>query len=108
MDSDSKQEKVEPEIWSGWDEHEDYLVGNKKGLELLKQAIDEAIQNGEVNRKLGAFLGLKCFNDEFFLSDEDELDDGWSGFTFFIVLLSILAVFIIGLITIGQWIYSLI
>ena len=32
---------------SGWAEHEDLLIGDREGLIALRQAIDEAIANGE-------------------------------------------------------------
>lgn len=45
-------------------QYEDALVGNRAGLEKLKSAIDEAIENGESSVSLGDFIGVKCLSEK--------------------------------------------
>ena len=62
MSSDSKH------LYHGsdWPEHEDVLVGNKEGLEALRNAIDEAIEKGESKTEIGEFLAVRCLESKFF------------------------------------------
>jgi hypothetical protein len=45
---------------------DDYLIGNRQGLERLKAAIDEALESdsGESNTEIGDIIGIKCWSDE--------------------------------------------
>jgi hypothetical protein len=45
------------------EEGEDYIVGNREGLELLHNTIGEAIQNGQASMDNGYINGVKCVED---------------------------------------------
>ena len=66
----SNKEKTE-HVYHGsdWDEHEDFLVGDRAGLEKLKLAISEAIENGESTIDVGEFVGVRCLESTFFESE---------------------------------------
>lgn len=89
---------------SEWPEHEDYLVGNKEGLEALIKSINEAIENGESKNDLYEFVGVRCLETKFFETDQHETSSsseliGW------LIVLAIGFVFISGVITIIKWIF---
>jgi hypothetical protein len=63
-----------------WDEHSDYIVGNKQGLMELKNIIDKAITSGEANAEAGSYfgkvadyLGIRCLPEEFFANELPEI-----------------------------------
>ena len=87
---------------SDWAEHEDYLVGNKEGLEKLKLAIDEALENEVSDIDAGEFIGVKCLSNEFFDGNIQSGDTkteiiGWLMFA------GLLFIFGTGALTIFKW-----
>ena len=56
---------------SDWPEYEDVLVGNREGLETLRIAIDEAIENGDSRIHMGEFVGVRCLETSFFESQKN-------------------------------------
>ena len=61
---------------SEWPEYEDILIGNRKGLETLRSAIDEALENVESSSHMGEFLGVRCVETEFFERQENSSSVG--------------------------------
>ncbi len=95
---------------SEWVQYEDRSVGNKEGLKLLKSHIDEAINNGEVDIVIGEFMGIVCVEDNFFNKCEKEQESKMNrifGYVFFSIIFLIIISALIGIYTIGKWIYSL-
>ena len=87
---------------SDWPEHEDFLVGNKKGLESLIVSINEAIEKGESKNELYEFVGVRCLDSEFFIQKES-VNSNKELATIWAVLLVIGFVLITGIITIISW-----
>jgi hypothetical protein len=77
--------------------HDSALVGNRQGLENLRDAITEAIETGKSDRVSGDVLGVDCVSDE----EMDELYSGgsWISRAFAATLaMAVLAIFVIGLV----------
>jgi len=97
-----KLDKIYLSHGSDWPEHEDYLVGNREGLEILVKVVNDAIDNGESKADLHEFVGVRCLETEFF-----EKEQGSTGTLHNIVGWSILAgvgfILILGIKTIIGW-----
>ncbi len=98
-----EKEKIEHAYHgSEWAEHEDYLVGDKAGLEKLKFAISEAIENGESTIDVGEFIGVRCLDSSFFESKEEK-----GGFISYLVswvlVAGVVFVFVVGIANIASW-----
>lgn len=90
---------------SDWPEHEDFLVGNREGLEKLKLAITEALENGQSPIDSGEFVGVRCLDTSFFENQKYDVSRGsqiigWS------VGITVLVVLAIGIRTIFSWFSS--
>ncbi|MFL0809259.1 MAG: hypothetical protein K6L76_02475 [Agarilytica sp.] len=87
---------------SNFPEYEDLLVGNKRGLERLRLAIDEALEHGESEIDSGEFFGVKRLDTSYF---EDEQDETSWFFTIMGWLIRIGGLFIfgVGLATVYSW-----
>ncbi len=88
---------------SDWAEHEDFLVGNKEGLEKLQSAINEALDKGESSIDSGEFIGVRCLDTEFFENQTSQVKPlsnfiGWS------VVAAVALTFAIGIKTIISWV----
>lgn len=88
---------------SEWPEHEDFLVGNREGLEKLMFAISEALEKGESNIDSGEFVGARCLETEFFESQPNHVSK-WSIFVGWFIVIAVITVFIIGLVTVFSWV----
>ena len=101
--------QIEPDCYleygGEWVQHEDMLVGNPKGLEKLKVAIDDAIKNGESHLNYGDFMGVKCLEDSFFINRPEEPRGKFNNFIGGTILSSILIIFIIGIVAIVKFIF---
>lgn len=74
-----------------WAEYEDLLIGNKEGLEALRDAIDEALQKGESKNEVGEFYGVRCLDTDFFekiLSYKQNSNTLGSYIGFFIIVIA--------------------
>lgn len=87
---------------SGWVEHEDYLVGNKQGLKLLRETIDEALDHGETESGIGEFVGVRCLKDDIFENQFTE-SSSKEALYFWLIIATLLIVFGTGLVTIFSW-----
>ena len=75
---------------SDWVDHEDCIVGNRAGIEALKNACEEAIQNGEhYSSDLGDYVGIKRLPDEWFEDPRDSASTKFANYTMGLVLLLI-------------------
>jgi hypothetical protein len=92
-----------------WDEHDGWLVGNKKGLEKLAKMAEKAVQDGESDEEIGDFFGIKCMDDEFFKNEFEGRAKATSGLLFtFLVVLFFLAALVVGIIAVLKWLYHLV
>ena len=87
---------------SEWAEHEDFLVGNKEGLVKLRDSISEAIEKGESKIDSGEFIGVRCLETEFFENQTNHASK-WATFFSFFIVVAVIAVFIVGLVTVFSW-----
>ncbi len=87
---------------SQWPEHEDFLVGNKEGLVKLRNSISKAIEEGESNIDSGEFIGVRCLATEFFENQSNHGSKWATIYSLFIVVV-VIAIFIIGLVTVFSW-----
>lgn len=91
---------------SNWPEHEDFLVGNKEGLEKLQKAISEAIETGESNIDSGEFVGVRCLDTTFFEKKQIE-KTRFSNIFGWLAAFIVAVVFIAGIKAIFSWISRL-
>ena len=87
---------------SDWPEHEDFLVGNKQGLEKLQRAISEALEKGESSMDAGEFIGVRKIDTSFFEGQKNKVS-ATSNFVGWFAVLAIIAIFLVGLGTIFSW-----
>lgn len=99
-----KEEKNHDHVYHGseWPEHEDFLVGNKEGLEKLRLAINEALEKGESNIDSGEFIGVRCLETEFFENQPNHVSK-WSSVIGWSIVIVVITIFIIGLVTVFSW-----
>ena len=99
--NDKKPQLIEG---SEWLEYKNYIVGDEAGIRNLKQACDYALQNGEFRGEgLGNYVGIKKLDSEWFEDpmDASQLRKASFRLTFYLILLSILA--LIGFGTVIFW-----
>lgn len=87
---------------SDWPEHEDFLVGNRKGLEKLQSAISEALEKGESSIDAGEFVGVRRIDTDFFENQQNNVSTT-SSIVGWLVVIAIVAVFLVGIGTIFSW-----
>jgi hypothetical protein len=102
--TEEKQEHSHAYHGSDWPQHEDFLVGDRRGLQELQAAIEEALEKGESLRDAGEFVGVRCLESDFFTKEPAPAPLGARllGWSLGILLL---IVFGVGLATIGSWIF---
>ncbi len=88
---------------SDWVEHEDFLVGNKEGLEKLQSAITEALDKGESSIDSGEFVGVRCLDTEFFESQTSQ-GKPLSNFVGWSLVVAVALTFAVGIKTIISWV----
>lgn len=86
-------------------EHEDFLAGNRQGLEELRSALDEALRTGESMTPIDEFRGVLCLDDADFERAPNSDASPWSVYVFFTVVLTAVALCFVGLFTVGRWIW---
>ena len=88
----------------------DYIIGDKKGLEVLRTCIDKALENGEADIEYindAAYTcyyhGVKCYDTQYFKERKEKSDSFIIGPIVFGIIIGI---FIAGLITIANWVFN--
>jgi len=77
---------------SEWIDHEDCIVGNTAGIEALRNACDEALQNGEhYSNHLGDYVGVKKLPDGWFENPGDTTLTKRANYIFGLAIFLILA-----------------
>lgn len=100
---DKTESQVPPDYYLEFSDEAGLLMGNTKGLEKLKEAIDEAVNNGDAQLELGDFKCINCLEDNFFINKPEEPESKLNNFIVFSILLSVLLVFIVGIISIVRF-----
>ena len=92
---------------SEWPEYEDYLIGSKRGFEMLRRAIDEAGETGESRIAAeGDIVGIKILSDDPRLANTGAkrgIRDAAALVVFAFVLFCIAMIFFAGLFQIWSW-----
>ena len=87
-----QQPKVQLRDGSDWIDHEDCIVGNTAGIKALRNACDEALQNGEhYSNQLGDYVGVKKLPDDWFEDPSDSTSTTRANYIFGLAILLILA-----------------
>lgn len=89
---------------SEWAEHEDFLIGDKAGLQRLQQAISQALEQGESELDVGDFVGVRRVDAGFFEQANAQLEST-SEFGFWAFIIVIVGIFLVGLVTIISWFF---
>ena len=91
---------------SDWAEHEEFLVGNRKGLEELKTAIDEALEKNISTKKIGDYVGVKKLDTSFFEKKRGVNDNIFSQILTIGLVVLIAIIFFIGLLSSAKFLKS--
>lgn len=89
-------------------EHEDFLIGNRAGLELLKQKVDAALESGECRIEEGSvdFVGIRLVERDPRTGADSKpggLKDAAGLLGCALLALAIIMVFLAGLFQIVSW-----
>jgi len=85
-------------------EHEGFLIGNKPGLKMLLNSINDALENEQSDINVGDFCGVKCLDDKFFTEKEEEEESGSLASIAIVLIFGIIIIFtFIGIVTVIKW-----
>ncbi len=89
-------------------EHEDYLIGNRAGFELLKVKVDDALKTGECRVEEGGvqFVGIRVLDQDPRIENADKpggFKDGMRLLGCGVVAFVLITVFLAGLLQIWSW-----